>query len=190
MNFDDYEDAIATMARYPGANNKLAAMIYPAFGLIGEMGEVSEKMSAIDGSISVTEHQELAKELGDVMWYLARMCVETGTTMRDVFERAVTRSAEEPELPPHAASMVLSGRIGRVSERIKKAIRDDDVSFDESLPQSRLEALREDLVTVASAYIELVSSLRLTLDAVADMNLAKLTSRHERGVWKGDGDNR
>lgn len=65
----EYEDFAATTAIYPRSE----ALTYPALGLCGEAGEVAEKIKKRirDGKF---DPDELHKEIGDVLWYLAALC--------------------------------------------------------------------------------------------------------------------
>jgi len=71
MTFDEYHDAAMETAFFP----QEAGLIYPILGLVGEAGEVAEKMKKIirdqDGMMTEENRQEIAKELGDVLWYIA-----------------------------------------------------------------------------------------------------------------------
>lgn len=64
--------------------------IYPTLGLAGETGEVVEKVKKIirdDGSaVSEEKKEEIKKELGDVLWYIARLSAELGFTINEVAE--------------------------------------------------------------------------------------------------------
>jgi hypothetical protein len=81
------------------------------------------------------------------------------------------------ELPIHA---------GVVAENIKKAFRDDKGNVNQARGQAIMEALYH-LVT----WLErLCSWYGFALEECAQLNLDKLRSRAERGVIKGDGDNR
>jgi NTP pyrophosphatase (non-canonical NTP hydrolase) len=57
-------------------------------GLCGETGEVAEKLKKIirdkAGAISEEDKTELAKELGDVLWYLAVFAHDIGFSFDDV----------------------------------------------------------------------------------------------------------
>lgn len=74
MNFDDYQEQIAQFAIYPeaGTGSKLE-LSYLALGLGGETGEVLEKVKKLIRGDGVFEPAEVAKELGDVLWYLSRL---------------------------------------------------------------------------------------------------------------------
>lgn len=66
---------------------QLMAVTYDGLGL-GEAGEVQGKIKKIirdDGGIITEEaKEEIKKELGDVMWYIASMCQNLGITMESV----------------------------------------------------------------------------------------------------------
>lgn len=89
MEFNEYQKKSRVTALYHNAGNNF---VYPAFGLAGETGEVLEKIKKLmrDGSIfepsGVPEEkkQELAKEMGDVVWYLAQLATEFGLSFDDI----------------------------------------------------------------------------------------------------------
>jgi NTP pyrophosphatase (non-canonical NTP hydrolase) len=84
LTLDEYQKAAAETAIYP----RDAALTYPTLGLVGEAGEVAEKVKKIirDNNGQITEHKriELTKELGDVLWYLANIAVDLGCNLSDV----------------------------------------------------------------------------------------------------------
>jgi NTP pyrophosphatase (non-canonical NTP hydrolase) len=80
----------------------------------------------------------------------------------------------------------LSGEAGEVAEKIKKVLRDKDGLIDEAM---KLEIAKE-LGDVLWYTAQLATELKLDLDQIALQNIDKLMSRQERGVLKGDGDNR
>lgn len=82
MNFDDYQKDAVSTAFYPQQGDNL---YYPTLGLAGEAGEVCEKIKKImrdhDGHVDVYKLEEIAKELGDVLWYIANICNELDLDM-------------------------------------------------------------------------------------------------------------
>ena len=72
-------------AIYPNLGDNLW---YPALGLAGESGEVCEKIKKIyrddNGILSELKRQELVKELGDVLWYLSNVAIESGIKLEDI----------------------------------------------------------------------------------------------------------
>ena len=85
MHFEEYQAKSRTTAKYPeiGAN-----FIYPALGLCGESGEVADKIKKIfrdqGGVVSEETRQLIAKELGDVLWYVAQLSTEFGFSLEEV----------------------------------------------------------------------------------------------------------
>jgi NTP pyrophosphatase (non-canonical NTP hydrolase) len=85
MTFDEYQEKSRKTAKYPNIGNNF---IYPVIGLAGESGEVSEKIKKIirdHGGIASDAHkEEIKKELGDVLWYVAQISTELGLSLKDV----------------------------------------------------------------------------------------------------------
>jgi len=76
MELSDYQRLSRRTAEYPRG----AWLAYPALGLAGEAGEVAEhaKKAIRDdgGEISDERRAAMAKELGDVLWYVAQLASE------------------------------------------------------------------------------------------------------------------
>lgn len=85
MTFEEYQKQSRTTAIYPNQGNNY---IYPTLGLCGESGEVAEKIKKLirddNGIVTDEKKEEIKKELGDIMWYLAQLCTEFGLNMDDV----------------------------------------------------------------------------------------------------------
>jgi NTP pyrophosphatase (non-canonical NTP hydrolase) len=85
MDFKTYQKKARETAKYPnlGSNN-----IYPTLGLVGEAGEVAEKVKKVirDKNSIFDEESKLAikKELGDVLWYLSNLCTEFNFSLDEV----------------------------------------------------------------------------------------------------------
>jgi len=76
---NDYQAWATTTAIYPNDQ----ALAYLALGLTGESGEVADKIkkSIRDGN---SLGDDVAKELGDVLWYLSVLSHALGYSLDDV----------------------------------------------------------------------------------------------------------
>ena len=87
MDFDNYQIEARKTAIYP---NKDKNFIYPTLGLVGESGEVAEKIKKVlrdkNGNFDYESKTAIKKELGDVLWYLANLCNELDFTLNEVAE--------------------------------------------------------------------------------------------------------
>lgn len=86
MTIKDYEEGVIKTARYP----KKIGLLYCTLGLVGESGEVAEKVKKLyrdkDGLVSPQFRKDIVKELGDVMWYVTNTAKELGLTLEEVMQ--------------------------------------------------------------------------------------------------------
>lgn len=83
----------------------------------------------------------------------------------------------------------LAGESGEIAEKVKKWLRGDSGQAGDAyikLRQDLLLELGDPLWYIAA----LADDLGFTLQEVVDANFVKLTSRKDRGVLQGSGDNR
>lgn len=147
---------------------------YVLLGIAEETGEVAGKYKKAirdDGGILTPSRLEDIKlEQGDVLWYFVRAVVEHGPVGEE------TVWASDLVLPPFTTlTQAEPGQSWRLAQRA--AILTDFRDVDQVL--------------------RLLSKLRLaaalhgwTLQEVAEANVAKLSSRAQRGVLQGSGDHR
>ena len=92
MTFEEYQIKARSTAIYPNIGNNY---IYPTLGLVGEAGEVAEKMKKVlrdnDGVISEEKKEEITKELGDVLWYIANLSKELNVSLEDVAQKNIEK---------------------------------------------------------------------------------------------------
>ncbi len=85
MDFDEYQEEALKTAVYPGIGSNF---VYPTLGLVGESGEVAEKVKKIirdkKGVMGEEDRLALKKELGDILWYIATLSKELGLSMGEV----------------------------------------------------------------------------------------------------------
>lgn len=73
------------------------AIVYPVFGLVGESGEVAEKVLKMlergqtPGGLPPGDRLALVRELSDVLWYVAAVAGVLGTDLGDVAEENLSK---------------------------------------------------------------------------------------------------
>lgn len=86
-DFDKYQKECKKTAIYPTVGE---TFVYPLLGMVGEAGEVSEKIKKLfrddQGKLTPARKAEIVKELGDVLWYMAQLSTELGIRLSDVAE--------------------------------------------------------------------------------------------------------
>lgn len=104
LDFDAYQQAAARTGAVIATEHPI---VYPTLGLTNEAGEVAGKVKKIcrdrHGHITDADRQDLAYELGDVLWYLAEICTRLGLRLEDV------AAANIAKLTDRASRGVLGG---------------------------------------------------------------------------------
>lgn len=105
MDFKQYQKLTAKTALYKKipAVKKAGTSLYTVLGLAGEAGEVAEKIKKMlrnDNGIITKEFKEkLAKELGDVLWYVSQTASEFKLDLDKIasgnIEKLFSRKKEE-----------------------------------------------------------------------------------------------
>jgi NTP pyrophosphatase (non-canonical NTP hydrolase) len=87
MDFKKYQKESRKTAEYQGKDK---SYVYPLMGLAGETGEVIEKIKHVfrdkNNKFDADSRKEIAKEMGDVLWYLAQLATELGISIDQVAE--------------------------------------------------------------------------------------------------------
>lgn len=85
MDFNEYQKISRKTAIYP---QKGKNFVYPVLGLVGESGEVAEKIKKIlrdnKGIIKEEQKEEIKKELGDVLWYISQVATELDLPLNEI----------------------------------------------------------------------------------------------------------
>ncbi|MFA7141877.1 MAG: nucleoside triphosphate pyrophosphohydrolase family protein [Candidatus Paceibacterota bacterium] len=92
MNFNEYQKKARETAIYPNKDNNF---IYPTLGLVGEAGEVAEKIKKVirddNGVITPLKREEIKKELGDVLWYISSLACELNIELEEIAEKNIEK---------------------------------------------------------------------------------------------------
>jgi Predicted pyrophosphatase len=104
------------------------------------------------------------------------------------YQQSARTTARYPDVGanPIYPTLGLSGEAGEVADKVKKVLRDRGGVFDATVR----EELKLELGDVLWYVAQLASELGLSLEEVAEANLAKLASRAARGRLSGSGDHR
>ncbi len=92
MTFDDYQKRAMTTAIDEGSELQQRVL-----GLVGESGEIADKIKKWyrdqGGDPAKLDRAEIAKELGDVLWYIAALADYLGYRLDDIARDNVTKLA-------------------------------------------------------------------------------------------------
>lgn len=85
LTFDEYQEKAWLTAIYPNIGENI---YYPTLGLVGEAGEIANKIKKImrdnGGILTIEKRNELIAEMGDVLWYLAALATELKTSLNTI----------------------------------------------------------------------------------------------------------
>lgn len=92
MDLNAYQAKARSTAIYPDLGNNL---IYPVLGLLGEAGEVAEKVKKMvrddGGELSDDRREAIRKELGDVLWYVSQVAAELDSNLDDIADMNIRK---------------------------------------------------------------------------------------------------
>lgn len=179
MTFVEYQKQARSTAIYKNIGKDKR---YPLLGLIGETGEVAEKIKKImrDDNHIITEEKKQAinKELGDVLWYLANIC-EDNKIKHNFFE--CTPISKDP-LTFDDLVQCIFWMIQSIDDLIKESSYENDL-IDSNKIGAFVQYIMQYIITICKFF-------SFDIEAVAINNIEKLLDRKKRGVLMGTGDNR
>jgi NTP pyrophosphatase (non-canonical NTP hydrolase) len=175
---DEYQAFTKSTAVYP-QHTLAIGLSYVTLGLIDELGEL---FSAVDSG----KDSDIIAEAGDVCWYTARICDHLDMQMSSIFNSNITYDGAASLHDAVTKAMVYAAI---AAGRVKKIIRDGHLWNDEQrakVERMIFDALRG-MVSCVGVVVRFADSNFID---VMKKNMDKLSSRKERGVLQGDGDNR
>jgi NTP pyrophosphatase (non-canonical NTP hydrolase) len=98
MNLNDYQTAALKTAAPRDKTNEFFHLV---LGLVGETGEIAEKVKKVvrdhDNFMEEIDVEDLKKELGDVMWYVAVLADHFDISLDEVAKINVAKLASRKE---------------------------------------------------------------------------------------------
>lgn len=95
MNLDDYQTAALRTAAPKDKQNEIFHLV---LGLTGEAGEIAEKAKKIvrdkKSDFSQLDLDDLTKELGDVLWYVAVLADHFDIPLSQVADKNIAKLAD------------------------------------------------------------------------------------------------
>ena len=99
IDFNSYQKSTKLTAFYP--SNFRTAVTYTALGLTSEAGEVAGKVKKAirdeQGVFSESRIQAIGDEIGDVLWYCARLADELGLSLNDIASNNLSKLSARQE---------------------------------------------------------------------------------------------
>lgn len=89
MDMTTYQQQAYTTATESSRN-----IYYMTMGLTGEAGEIANKVKKIMRDAREIDREDLAKEIGDVLWYVAGLCTVLDLDLDDVAEANLKKLAD------------------------------------------------------------------------------------------------
>lgn len=188
MNLSEFQKKAFETSIYKKTSN--GTSVYPALGLIGECGEVAEKVKKIirddDGVLTESRRTAIIGELGDCMWYLASMCSDLSVDMSENSE------------PPPGYDFISNLSPDRLIFRLASRSSDVAMSIESYCYFNLGDHGKGMLLTNFSMNVRHIISIikalsiafRSSLEEVCAINITKLMDRKTRSVINGDGDSR
>jgi NTP pyrophosphatase (non-canonical NTP hydrolase) len=91
MTVNEYQQKALETAIYPEDKR----IFYPTLGMAGEAGEVADKVKKVirdNGQVFTDgKKREIAKEIGDVMWYCATLANDLGYSLEEIAEMNIQK---------------------------------------------------------------------------------------------------
>lgn len=91
MTLEAYQKEAQKTALYPEAYR----LLYPTLGLVGEAGELANKVKKVlrdqGGNLTEEVREALVAELGDVLWYVAQVATDLGVSLEEVARKNLAK---------------------------------------------------------------------------------------------------
>lgn len=184
MNLQEYQKKARDTAIYLKVEN--SRLIYPALGLVGECGEVAEKVKKLirddNWEMKPDRMKAITKELGDCCWYLANICSDLSLDLDIIYEIKRGILICKIELPRIVFYMNRKASI--IAEILERLYYKDRCQRD--MHNETSQYIRDIIMYIE----EIASRFGYTLEDVYIANIEKLARRQKEGTLSGNGDAR
>lgn len=190
MDLYEYQERARSTAIY--LDVKHSRMLYPALGIIGECGEIAEKVKKLirdaDWEMKPDRITAIIKELGDCCWYLANICSDTNLDLGMMYEMrgaSIThqiRGLIFPRLVLH-----MNRHTTAVAEILEHWYYNDKCHIS---AWDKYTEIPQHLSHIITCIEEIARRCGYTLEEIYVANIKNLAGRKQRGTLKGDGDDR
>ena len=188
MNLSTYQKQAITTKIYADE----AALSYLALGLGGEASELFEKIKQNRRNITTlsdSEFELLAKEIGDSYWYLAGLAEETNQDLSDIYSDFSKDLPSDVKFDEVVDMLIVE--TGVILEVFKKALRDDYKLFvTKRLTEDKFTKMNLAIAKILVICEWLASFFGVSVSTILQQNVDKLASRAKRGTLSGSGDER
>ena len=190
MNLDEYQRKARDTAIYLNITN--TKILYPALGLIGESGEVAEKIKKLirDNNWIMTKDrtEAIELELGDCCWYLANICCDTNYSLKMMYQM---RNSYLVHKLRDLSITQLTFYLNKHTSRIAAILYDWHYKY-KCDPRERIRYinLTRELTYTITCIEEIGKKCGFTLEQICSNNIKKLLTRKLNNKIKGDGDTR
>ena len=89
MEMQSYQEQAFTTATESSRN-----LYYMTLGLTGEAGEIANKVKKVMRDGKTLDLDDIKKEIGDVLWYVAGLCTVTGIPLEEVAKTNLAKLAD------------------------------------------------------------------------------------------------
>lgn len=95
MTLTEYQEAALRTAADKNKHNEFFHLV---LGLVGESGEIAEKVKKLvrdkNSDLTMLDKNDIAKELGDVMWYVATLAHFLDFDLEDIGQKNIAKLAD------------------------------------------------------------------------------------------------
>ena len=178
MPFDEYRKVALETASYEPVDG--ISFLYPAVGIIGELGEVSDVIKKLwrdsDGVLDHSWRYKLVMEIGDALWFVVALEKEFNT-------RVLEWSEDTGKCHPMLTVLQMNQASGAMSECIR------DICLSEPSHRLRVsETLKSEinkyLGTIFFCLVKLAQFIEVPLEEIFAANIQKLQYRRSGGQQK------